>query len=168
MLIISNTAKISRLADIEDSIRGSKITIEDGVVIDSFVKIKPAGGSGDLYIGANTVLNSGIAIYTGNGISFGRDVMIAANCVFSATSHEFRSKDLPVNKQGFIEPSPIFAGKSGIIIEDDVWIGANSVILEGTRARRGAVISANSVVKGELKEYGIYSGTPLKCIGYRR
>jgi virginiamycin A acetyltransferase len=168
MLIISKTAKISNLADIEDSVKGSKITIEDEVVIDSFVKIKPAGGSGDLIIGAYSVINSGVAIYTGNGISFGKYVMIAANCVFSATSHEFRYRDVPIKKQGFIKLSPLFADKSGIIIEDDVWIGANSVILEGARIRKGAVITAGSIVKGELKEYGIYAGNPLKCIDYRR
>lgn len=168
MLIISPTAKISKLADIEDSVRGTKITIGDGVQIDSFVKIKPAGGMGDLTIGANTVINPGVAIYTGNGISIGCDVLIAANCVFSPTSHEFRSRDKLIREQGFVAPSPLFVGRSGIIIEDDVWIGANSVILEGSHVRRGAVISAGSIVKGTLEEYGIYAGTPLKCFGYRR
>ena len=168
MLIISPTAKISHLADIEDSVKGSKIIIGDGVVIDSFVKIKPAGGLGDLEIGANTVINSGVAIYTGNGISIGRDVLVAANCVFSPTSHEFGSRDKLIREQGFVFPSPLFGGRSGIVIEDDVWIGANSVILEGTHIQRGAVIGAGSIVKGILDEYGIYAGTPLKCFGHRR
>ena len=168
MLIISPTAKISKLADIEDSVKGSKIIIGDGVVIDSFVKIKPAGGLGDLEIGANTVINPGVAIYTGNGISIGCNVLIAANCVFSPTSHEFRSRDKLIREQGFVSPSPLFVGRSGIVIEDDVWIGSNSVILEGSHVKRGAVISAGSIVKGTLEEYGIYASTPLKCYGYRR
>jgi acetyltransferase-like isoleucine patch superfamily enzyme len=107
-------------------------------------------------------------IYTGNGISIGNNVMIAANCVFSPVSHEFRSRDKLIREQGFIAPSPLFVGQSGIIIEDDVWIGANSVILEGAHIQRGTVVSAGSIVKGKLDEYGIYSGTPLKCYGYRR
>ena len=168
MLIISPTAKISKLADIEDSIKGSKIVIGDGVVIDSFVKIKPAGGLGDLEIGANTVINPGVAIYTGNGISIGCNVLIAANCVFSPTSHEFRSRDKLIRDQGFVSPSPLFVGRSGIVIEDDVWIGSNSVIMEGSHIHRGAVVSAGSIVKGTLEEYGIYAGNPLKCFGYRR
>jgi virginiamycin A acetyltransferase len=94
--------------------------------------------------------------------------MIAANCVFSPTSHEFRERDTPIMKQGFVAPSPLFVAKSGIMIEDDVWIGANSVVLEGARIRKGAVVSAGSIVKGELEEYGIYSGSPLKCYGFRR
>jgi acetyltransferase-like isoleucine patch superfamily enzyme len=168
MLIISPSAKISKFADIEDSIKGSKIIIGDNVTIDSFVKIKPAGGMGDLVIGANTVINPGVSIYTGNGITIGSDVMIAANCVFSPTSHEFMSRDVLIMKQGFIPPSPILGNQQGIVIEDDVWIGANCVILEGAYIRKGAVISAGSIVKKTLDEYGIYSGAPLKCLGYRR
>ena len=48
MLSIAISAKISSLADIEESVKGTDIIIEDEVVIDSFVKIKPAGGSGTL------------------------------------------------------------------------------------------------------------------------
>jgi len=168
MLVISQTAKISKFADIEDSNRGSKITIEDGVIIDSFVKIKPAGGSGDLVIGAYTVINPGVVIYTGNGIVIGSHVMIAANCVLSATSHEFMDKSVPVMKQGFIPPSRLRGGVTGIVIEDDVWIGANCTIHEGVHIKRGAVITAGSIIKGVLEEYGIYAGAPLKCLGYRR
>ena len=65
MLIISETAKISPKAEIEDSIRGTKIIIEEGVWIDSFVKIKPVGGSGDISIGKDSCVNSGTVIYSG-------------------------------------------------------------------------------------------------------
>jgi virginiamycin A acetyltransferase len=168
MLIISPTARISKFADIEDSVKGSKIIIKDRVIIDSFVKIKPAGGMGDLVIDDDAVINPGVVMYTGNGLTIGKNVMIAANCTFSPTSHEFMSKDKPIREQGFIAPSPLFGGKSGIIVGDDVWIGANCVILEGTVIGKGAVISAGSIVKGKLEEYGIYSGKPLKCLGHRR
>lgn len=168
MLQIAVTAKVSPLADIEDSIKGSKIFIGEEVIIDSFVKIKPAGGLGDLVIGARTIINPGVAIYTGNGITIGCDVLVAANCVFSAASHEFRARDILIRNQGFIEPSPLFVGQKGIVVEDDVWIGANCVIMEGTHICRGAVVTAGSIVKGKLEEYGIYSGTPLKCRGHRR
>lgn len=55
-LIVSESAKVSPNADIEDSIRGTRIVIESGVVIDSFVKLKPAGGSGDVLIGKNSYM----------------------------------------------------------------------------------------------------------------
>ena len=51
MLEIDPTAKISQLADIEPSARGTLIRIGPRTMIDSFVKIKPAGGSGEVVIG---------------------------------------------------------------------------------------------------------------------
>ena len=56
---ISSSAKISPLADIEESTKGTKITIEDFVTIDSFVKIKCVGGTGDVLIGESCYINSG-------------------------------------------------------------------------------------------------------------
>ena len=96
MLIIAPSARISRLADIEDSQRGSRIVIEDDVVIDAFVKIKPAGGSGDVVIGRGTVINSGCVLYTGNGIRIGHNVLIAANCTLAPTNHAFADPDRPI------------------------------------------------------------------------
>ena len=168
MLRIAKSAKISRFADVEDSVRGSEIVIGEHVTIDSFVKIKPAGGSGNVVIGDFTVINPGVAIYSGNGVTIGKYVMIAANCVLSATSHEFLDKDVPVMRQGFVPLSKKGRPLPGIVIEDDVWIGANCVIHEGARLRRGAVIAAGSTLKGEFEEFGIYAHNPLKCIGYRR
>ncbi len=57
---------------------------------------------------------------------------------------------------------------AGIEIEDDVWIGSNCTIHEGARIKRGAVIAAGSNIKGTLEEFGIYAGSPLKCLGFRR
>jgi virginiamycin A acetyltransferase len=125
VLLISPTARVSALADIEDSTRGTRIVVEDGAVIDSFVKIKPAGGSGDVVIGANAIINSGCVLYTGNGIRIGRDVLIAANCTLAPVNHEYSDRERPIREQGF-RPS-----KGGIVIEDDVWVGANSVLLDG-------------------------------------
>ena len=161
MLVISPTAKISKFADIEDSIRGTRIVIEDGVVIDSFVKIKPSGGSGDVRIGAHSYINSGCVIYSGNGVQIGEHVLVAANCTFAAANHEYRSKDKLIVEQRF---GP---NKGGIVVEDNVWIGAGVVLLDGAIVRRGAVIGANSVVRNELEAYGIYVGYPLVQIGKR-
>ena len=161
MLIISESAKISKWADIEDSQRGTKIVIDDGVQIDSFVKIKTAGGLGDVFIGKNSYLNSGVVIYTGNGLRIGNIVLVASNCTFATVNHVFKRRDVTIFDQRF-QPS-----RGGILVEDDVWIGANSVILDGAIIRRGCVIGASSVVRGELESYGIYAGNPLKKMGER-
>lgn len=162
MLQISSSAKISKFADIEESIRGTKIIIDDEAVVDSFVKIKPVGGTGDIYIGKKSYINSGTVIYSGNGVSIGNYVLIASNCTLAPVNHEYRSKDKTIIEQRFM-PS-----KGGILIEDDVWIGANTVILDGTIIKKGVVIGAGSLVRGELEAYGIYSGNPLQLKGHRK
>ncbi|MEZ5872937.1 MAG: DapH/DapD/GlmU-related protein [Nitratireductor sp.] len=154
-------AIVSRLADIEPSVRGTRIEIAAGARVDSFVKIKPAGGSGDVRIGENSYINSGCVLYTGNGISIGKDVLIAANCTLAPTNHAFRQIDVPIRLQGFQ------ASRGGIVIEDDVWIGANCVLLDGAYVETCCVIAAGSVVRGRLKAGCIYAGNPLKVIGKR-
>ena len=161
MLIIDPTARISPLADIEDSVRGTRIEIHADVVIDAFVKIKPAGGSGDVEIGAGSVVNSGCVIYTGNGVRIGRDVAIAANCTFAPVNHEYQRRDVPIVEQGF-RPS-----KGGIEIGDGAWIGANCVFLDGTRVGDGCVIGAGSLVRGVLQSHAVYGGNPLRMLGRR-
>jgi len=162
MIDIHPDAKISALADIEDSVRGTRITVGAHSMIDSFVKIKPAGGSGDVVIGMHTYINSGCVLYTGNGITIGNHVAIAANCTLAPVNHAYRERAKLISEQGFL-PS-----KGGIIIEDDVWIGANCVILDGAILRRGAVVAAGTIVRGELAAYGIYAGSPIECKGMRQ
>jgi len=161
MLIISDNASISKLADIEDSVRGTKIVIGARAVIDSFVKIKPAGGTGDVVIGENTYVNSGTVIYTGNGVRIGKGVLISANCTLAPVNHEYRSRNRTIIDQRFMD------SKGGILIEDDVWIGANAVILDGAVIRKGAVVGAGCVVMGELESYGVYAGNPVRLIKHR-
>lgn len=160
-LSIHPEARVSTLADIEDSSRGTLIQIGAGSVIDSFVKFKPAGGEGDVLIGERTTINSGCVLYTGNGIRIGSDVAIAANCVFAPVNHEFGSRDTLIREQRF-RPS-----KGGILIEDDIWIGAGCVILDGAILRKGCVIGAMSLVRGEVMAYSINVGNPLQLLGWR-
>jgi virginiamycin A acetyltransferase len=161
MLVIAPTARISRLADIEESVRGTRIIIEDDVVIDAFVKIKPAGGDGDVVIGRGSVINSGCVLYTGNGIRIGCNVLLAANCTLAPTNHAFADPDHPIRAQGF-QPS-----RGGIVIGDDVWIGANSVLVDGARVGQGCVIGAMSLVRGDLPGFCVAYGTPARVTGWR-
>jgi virginiamycin A acetyltransferase len=161
MIEIHPTARISKLADIEDSVRGTRIVICENAVIDSFVKIKPAGGSGDLIVGPESIINSGCVLYTGNGIRIGKSVAVASNCTFAPTNHEYARKDVLIRCQGFRH------SKGGIVIGDDVWIGANCVILDGASIGTGCVIAAGSIVRGVLEYYGVFGGNPLTRLGSR-
>lgn len=162
MIEVHPSASVSKWADIEDSVRGSRIIIGPHVVIDAFVKIKPTGGCGDVEIGEDSVINSGCVLYSGNGICIGSGVAIAANCTFAPVNHEYRQRDVPIRKQGFR------SSKGGIVVEDDVWIGANCVLLDGTILRRGCVIGAASLVRGEVPSDTIWAGNPLRQVGVRK
>lgn len=161
MLAADPNARISKLADIDESSRGTRIIVGAHSMIDSFVRIKCAGGTDDVVIGEYCYINSGTVMYSGNGIRMGHHVLIAANCTLAPVNHAFRERNRTIIEQRFLP------GRGGIVIEDDVWIGAGSVILDGSILRRGVVVGACSLVRGELESYGIYVGNPLKKIGER-
>lgn len=55
-----------------------------------------------------------------------------------------------------------------IVIEEEVWVGAKSIILAGTHIGRGAIVSAGSVLRGiKIPPYAIVAGNPAKIVGYR-
>ena len=58
--------------------------------------------------------------------------------------------------------------RGGIDIGDDVWIGANSVLLDGARIGDGAVVGAGSLVRGSLPPFCIAHGAPARVTGWRR
>lgn len=161
LIEIHPTAQVSKLADLELSQQGTKIVVGSGSRIDSFVKIKPAGGLGHVILGERCYLNSCCVLYSGNGITIGNDVLIAANCTLAPVNHAFTDRNSLIREQGF-QPS-----RGGIVIEDDVWIGANCVLLDGAVLRRGCVVGAGSLVRGELPAYSICRGTPAVPVDER-
>lgn len=158
----ASTAKVSSLASIEVSTRGTNTIIGENSVIDDFVKIKHVAGEGHVEIGEFTYINSGTVIYSGNGVKIGNHVLIGPNCNIVPANHEFKDPNTLIRLQRFM-PS-----KGGTIIEDDVWLGANVTVLDGAIIKRGCVIGANSLVQTELEEYGIYVGSPARKIGSRK
>ena len=66
-----------------------------------------------------------------------------------------------------IKNDNIAVSKGEIVIEDDVWIGSNSVILSGVKIGRGAVIGAGSIVTKNVPKYAIVAGNPAKVIKMR-
>jgi acetyltransferase-like isoleucine patch superfamily enzyme len=145
---------ISPDARIHPSVRGTRIVIGRGTQIYDFVCIKAVGGSGNLIMGEHCYINPNCVIYTGNGITMGEYVLLAPGVMLMPTNHAFIRRDIPIRHQGFAET------KGGITIDDDVWIGTNSVILDGTQIGKGAIIAAGSVVRGTVPAYEIWGGTP--------
>jgi len=111
----------------------------------------------DISIGDNTQINPSTSIY-GN-VKIGNDVMIAPNCMVAGGNHNFDDVSKPMRQQG--------GTSNGIIIENDVWIGANCAILDGVVIKKGSIVGANSVVTKNIEEFSIAVGNPCKVIKKR-
>jgi virginiamycin A acetyltransferase len=153
---------IADTAKIHPSTRGSRIVIGANSEIYDYVVIRCVGGAGDVLIGENCYLNPGCVLYSGNGISIGNYVLLAPGVVVAPANHAFESREIPIRCQGFM------SSKGGVVIADDVWVGSNSVLLDGTQIECGAVIAAGAVVKGRVPAYEIWGGVPARKIGERK
>jgi acetyltransferase-like isoleucine patch superfamily enzyme len=155
------TVTVGKFTSIEVSSRGTHTYIGEKSQIDDFVKIKHVGGTGDIKIGSYVYINSGTVIYSGNGITIGNDVLIGPNCSLVPANHNISNLETIIRLQGFM-PS-----KGGIIIHNNVWLGAGVIVLDGAIINEGVVVGANSLVIGELEANCIYAGNPAKKIRKR-
>ena len=102
-------------------------------------------------IGTNTIISA----HSGGGILIGRNSAIAGNCYLIDCNHGIK-RDKYIFQQELIT--------SKLVIEEDVWVGANSTIGHGSHIKKGAVIGANSFVNSKIREYGVAVGAPAKVI----
>lgn len=113
-----------------------------------------------VYIGGNAMFLSTIAhIYIGNNIMFGPHVFIITG------SHriDFLGKYMIDVKDKDKRPED----DEDVIIQDDVWIGANAIILKGITIGEGSVIAAGSIVTKDVMPYSIVGGAPAKILKMR-
>lgn len=116
---------------------------------------------GRLEMGNNIRINSNTCIGASDGgkIIIGDNVLIAQNVVLRASDHGHSSIDIPIIQQGHT------GGE--IIIEDDVWIGANSVITRNVTIGSHSIIGAGSIVTKDVEPYSIVGGSPARLISKR-
>ncbi|TKF27292.1 sugar O-acetyltransferase [Vibrio kanaloae] len=105
-------------------------------------------------IGNDTFINMNVVMLDGANIKVGNNVLIGPSAQFYTPSHslDYRSRR---KWETFCLP---------ITIEDDVWIGGNSVINQGVTIGARSVIAANSVVNSDVPPDYLYGGTPAKLI----
>jgi virginiamycin A acetyltransferase len=153
---IDPTALISPLAHLIPSVRGTRLVIGPRTQIMEFAVLKCVGGTGDLILGADCYVNPHCVLYSGNGITLGNDVLLAPGTIIAPSNHALTRRDVPIRLQGFM-PS-----RGGVVIGDDVWVGANSVLIDGVNIGQGAVIAAGSVVMGTVPAFEIWGGVPAR------
>jgi acetyltransferase-like isoleucine patch superfamily enzyme len=176
--------KADGLVAIERNVRlrfASLIRLGRGCYIDENVYIHacPAG----VEIGANTFVMHGAVLHVYNfrnlpnsGIRIGRDSLIGEYTIIRgqggvqigdrvytspmtqliAVNHVVDDPQKPFVEQGITA--------QGIIVEDDVWLGANAVVTDGVRIGKGAVVAAGAVVTQDVPPHTIVGGVPAKVI----
>ena len=175
---------INGYAAIERGVRlrfAKNIHLEHGSYLDESVYIHACPDGVD--IGANTLIMHGAVLHVYNfrdlphaGIRIGRDSLIgeytvirgqggvtignrvytSPNTQLIAVNHVFDDPGQPFIEQGITA--------AGIVIEDDVWLGANSVVTDGVRIGEGAVVAAGAVVTKDVPPHTVVAGVPARVV----
>ena len=153
-VLINNSTIIGRIMIGE----GSKI-------YDSKISV----GGGTLSIGKCVSLNNVYITQFINPITIGNYCSIAAgtriiesmHIADRLTTYHYSKNILNKSIRDDIE------SKGSIEIEDDVWIGSNTVILSGVKIGRGSIIGAGSIVTHDVPQYTVVAGCPAKVIRNR-
>ena len=171
-------------AAIENKVRlrfASNITLNNGVYLDSntYLHACPGGitiGSDSIVmhgavlhvynfrdlpnskinIGKNSLIGEYSVIRGQGGVEIGDRVFTSPFSQIIAVNHIFDDPQVSFVEQGITA--------EGIIIEDDVWIGASAVITDGVRVGKGAVVAAGAVVTKDVPAYTVVAGVPAKEI----
>lgn len=117
--------------------------------------MSPAG----IEIGKHVNISHDTTLSGMGGLVIGNYVMIGPNCNILTANHGFSDWRKPMLVQ------PVKSGP--VSIGDDVWLGANVVVLPNVRIGKGAIVGANAVVTKDVEAYSIVGGVPAKLIRYR-
>ena len=176
--------RMEGLVAIENNVRlryTNNITLGHGVYLDqgSYLHASPRG----INIGRGTIVMHGAILHVYNfrdlphsGIEIGSDSLIGEYSVIRgqggvrigdrvytspftqiiAVNHVFDDPKRPFVEQGITA--------EGIVIEDDVWLGAGAVVTDGVRIGKGAVVAAGAVVTKDVPPHTVVGGVPAKLI----
>lgn len=176
--------KMDGMAAIENNVRlrfANHIRLGNGVYLDqgSYLHACPNG----IELGENTIVMHGAVLHVYNfrhmphsGIKIGRDSLVGEYSVIRgqggvtigdrvytspftqivAVNHMFADVERPFTEQGITA--------EGIVIEDDVWLGAGAVITDGVRVGKGAVVAAGAVVTKDVAPHTVVGGIPARKI----
>jgi len=136
---------------------GDEIILGDGCVIFEGALLATYGGH--IRLGTGCTVNPYTVLYGHGGLDIGDHVRIAAHVLVVPANHVFEDPDVPIANQG--------ETRRGIVIEDDVWIGAGAIVLDGVTVGSGAVIGAGSVVTQKIPELAVAVGNPARVVRYR-
>jgi acetyltransferase-like isoleucine patch superfamily enzyme len=146
-----------------DALSVNGISLGNNVTIAKFTTIQCTGvirnlGQG-LQIGDNSAVGAYSFLGAQGGIQIGANVIMGPRVSFHAENHIYHDTQTPIRLQG--------ESRQGIIVEDDCWIGAGAIILDGVHIGHGSVIAAGSVVTQNVPAYAVMAGVPARLIKTR-
>ncbi len=134
-----------------------------GIKIGAAVAIREyawlSANEGIIEIGDRSVIGQSVHIHGCGFCKIGADVLIGGHTAIMPGTHVFSDLTVPIARQGMTN--------KGIEIEDDVWIGANTVILDGVTIATGAVVGAGSVVTKDVPAFAVAYGNPARVKRFR-
>ena len=133
---------------------GSETIVMHGAVLHVYnFRNMPHSG---IKIGKNSLIGEYCVIRGQGGVQIGDRVYTSPFTQIIAVNHVFNDPHQPFMEQGITA--------EGIIIEDDVWIGAGAIVTDGVRIGKGAVIAAGAVVTNNVPPHTVVGGVPAKPI----
>lgn len=138
---------------------GKGVIFEDGVIINrnSIVQSK----EGDIEIGRSVSIGTNSTIVSWSGIRIGNGTLIAGGCSLSAGRFDFDDLNRSIAEQDSFSTGPI-------VIDENVWLATRVTILDGVHIGKGSIISAGSVVTGNIPPGAVAHGNPAKVVFTRR
>ena len=107
-------------------------------------------------IGENSLVGEHTVIRGQGGVEIGDRVYTSPFTQIIAVNHIFDDPERPFIEQGITA--------EGIVVEDDVWLGAGAVVTDGVRIGKGAVVAAGAVVTKDVPAHTVVGGVPAKVI----
>lgn len=107
-------------------------------------------------VGSNSLIGEYTVIRGQGGVHIGDRVYTSPFTQIIAVNHVFDDPNRPFVEQGITA--------EGIVIEDDVWLGAGVVITDGVRVGKGAVVAAGAVVTKDVPPHTVVGGVPARPI----
>jgi acetyltransferase-like isoleucine patch superfamily enzyme len=136
---------------------GNNVTIGKNTIIECTGVLRNLGEG--LIIGNNVGISQNCFIQVRGMVQIGSDVIFGPGVFLFSENHNFNNTDELLTAQGEI--------RTGVKIENNVWVGAGSIILDGVKIGTGSIIGAGSVITKNVAPFSIMGGVPGKLIRCR-
>ncbi len=164
----SNQLRVGKNVIVEDGVFINALS-RDGIIFGNNVTIAKHSiimctgvishmGKG-IVIGNNTAVGAQSFLGGQGGIVIGNDVIMGPGVRIFSENHNYTRSDINIRNQG--------ENRTGVVIEDNCWIGASVTILDGCMIGAGSVIAAGAVITHDVSENSVIAGVPGKLIKKR-